>query len=46
MWAVAVRRLHDTGHSGWMPLVSLVPLFGLLILLVWLSTASDPDANR
>ena len=44
--AVAVRRLHDTGRSGWMLLVSLIPLIGLLILLVWFATASDQRANR
>ena len=31
--AVSVRRLHDTGKSGWMVLLVLVPLFGWLYLL-------------
>jgi uncharacterized membrane protein YhaH (DUF805 family) len=44
--AVAVRHLHDTARSGWMLLVSMIPLIGLLILLVWFATASDPGANR
>jgi uncharacterized membrane protein YhaH (DUF805 family) len=31
--AVSVRRLHDTGRSGWMMLIALIPLFGGLVLL-------------
>jgi uncharacterized membrane protein YhaH (DUF805 family) len=46
VWAVAVRRLHDTNHSGYALLISLIPLLGLVILVVWFATASDPGANR
>jgi uncharacterized membrane protein YhaH (DUF805 family) len=46
IWAIAVRRLHDTNRSGRMLLIALIPLLGLLILLVWFATASDPGANR
>jgi uncharacterized membrane protein YhaH (DUF805 family) len=45
IWAVAVRRLHDTNRSGYMLLIGLIPLAGL-ILLVWFATASDAGANR
>jgi uncharacterized membrane protein YhaH (DUF805 family) len=31
--AVAVRRLHDGGKSGWFVLLGLIPLFGWLYLL-------------
>lgn len=31
--AVAVRRLHDVGKSGWMLLAGLVPIIGSLYLL-------------
>lgn len=31
--AVAVRRLHDIGKSGWWLLVALVPIVGILVLL-------------
>lgn len=41
----AVRRLHDSGRSGWLVLLALVP-FGL-IGLVWLLTRpADPGYNR
>lgn len=33
--ALWVRRLHDTGRSGWWFLLCLIPLVGLIILIVW-----------
>ena len=30
--ALAVRRLHDTGKSGWLVLIGLIPLIGLALL--------------
>ncbi len=44
--AVMVRRLHDTDHSGWWTLISLVPLVGGIVLLVYLARDSDPSPNR
>ena len=41
--AVTARRLHDTGRSGWWILVSLVPFFGFIILLILLMLGSDDD---
>lgn len=43
---VAVRRLHDTGRSGWWLLISLVPLIGAIVLLVFLVSDSQPDTNQ
>jgi uncharacterized membrane protein YhaH (DUF805 family) len=43
--AVMVRRLHDTGRSGWWYWISLIP-FGSLVLLVFLVTESQPHANE
>jgi uncharacterized membrane protein YhaH (DUF805 family) len=42
--AVVVRRLHDTGRSGWWLLIVLLPLVGgiwFLVLLVSDSTAAS-----
>jgi len=33
--AVSVRRLHDTGRSGWWLLIFLIPLIGVIVLLVF-----------
>jgi uncharacterized membrane protein YhaH (DUF805 family) len=43
--AVAVRRLHDTGRSGWWLLVGLVPLVGAIVLLVFALEDSNPGPN-
>lgn len=43
--AVTVRRLHDIGKSGWMILISLIPLVGAIWLLVLLATDSKQDFN-
>lgn len=42
--AVCVRRLHDTGKSGWIILIGLIP-FGGIVLLVWFATDSQPGTN-
>ena len=44
--AVAVRRLHDVGKSGWMILISLIPLIGGIWLLVLMVTDSNPGENQ
>ena len=43
---VSIRRLHDTGRSGWFVLISLIPLIGAIILLVFLCQDSQPGANK
>ena len=44
--AVAVRRLHDTNRSGWWIFISLIPLIGLIIFIVFAVQDSTPGANR
>lgn len=44
--AVAVRRLHDTDRSGWWILISLIPLIGSIILLIFLVTGSSRGNNQ
>lgn len=44
--AVGVRRLHDTGRSGWWMLIQLIPLIGAIWLIVLLATAGNSGGNR
>ena len=44
--AVTVRRLHDTGKSGWMILLCLIPIVGEIIVLVFTVLDSDPGPNQ
>ena len=32
--AVATRRLHDAGHSGWLMLFLLIPGLGVIVLII------------
>jgi uncharacterized membrane protein YhaH (DUF805 family) len=41
--AVGVRRLHDTGRSGWWLLIVLIPLIGAIVLFVF--TVEDSAAG-
>ena len=43
--SVSVRRLHDTNRSGWWILISLVPLIGPIVLLVFLVQDSQAETN-
>jgi len=41
--AVSVRRLHDIGKSGWWYLISLIPVIGPIILIIFAVLDSDQD---
>lgn len=41
-----VRRLHDTGRSGWWFWINLIPLFGPVSLLIFMVEDSQPGENR
>src|SRR4051812_13975540 len=43
--AVSVRRLHDTGRSGWWLLIALIPFIGAIVLLVFVCEDSKEN-NR
>ncbi len=44
--AVSVRRLHDTGRSGWWLLLGLIPVVGIVVLIVWYATEGQPGPNQ
>lgn len=44
--AVTVRRLHDTGKSGWRYLWNFLPIIGSILLLIWCVQDSTPVPNR
>lgn len=39
--AIAIRRLHDTGKTGWFVLFGLIPFVGFIILIVFYVQPSD-----
>lgn len=46
MLGLWVRRLHDTGKSGWFLLLGLIPGIGAIVLLVFACMDSQPGANQ
>ena len=44
--AVLVRRLHDTGKSGWWVLMGFVPFAGAIVLFVFTVLDSTPGENK
>jgi len=43
--AVSVRRLHDTGRSGWWLLVGIIPIIGFVVLIIFMVEDSHPGTN-
>lgn len=44
--SMQVRRLHDTGRSGWYWLLAFIPLIGFICLLVFYLQDSKPGENE
>jgi uncharacterized membrane protein YhaH (DUF805 family) len=44
--AVGVRRLHDTGKTGWWLLIGLIPIVGIIVLIVFWATDGTPGVNQ
>lgn len=44
--AVSVRRLHDTGKSGWLYFLILIPVVGAIILFVFFITEGTKGWNE
>ena len=45
MIPLAIRRLHDSGRTGWWILIGFVPLVGEIILLIFMIKDSQREAN-
>jgi len=43
---VSIRRLHDTGSSGWWLLLNIIPVIGSIILLVIMISDSQEGTNQ
>ena len=44
--AVTVRRLHDTGRSGWWVPIGIVPIIGTIVLVVFTVQGSQQGDNQ
>jgi uncharacterized membrane protein YhaH (DUF805 family) len=44
--AVSVRRLHDTGRSGWWLLITFVPVIGAIVFIYFMVLDSNPEINE
>ena len=44
--AVSFRRLHDTDRSAWWLLISLIPLVGAVVLIVFFVSAGTSGPNK
>jgi uncharacterized membrane protein YhaH (DUF805 family) len=44
--AIGVRRLHDVDRGGWWILISIIPLIGVIVLLVWWTTKGTDGPNQ
>ena len=43
---VTIRRLHDTGKSGWYWLIVFIPIAGIFIFIAQLIKPSSPEDNK
>ena len=44
--AVAARRLHDIGKSGWWQLLAIIPIIGWIIVIIWYCTDTKRGDNQ
>lgn len=44
-FAITVRRLHDTGRSGYWILLTIIPVIGFIVLIIMLCEQGDSDDN-
>ena len=43
---ITARRLHDVGKSGWLQLLALIPVIGILIVLFLCIPAGSGESNQ
>lgn len=43
--AVGIRRLHDTGRSGWLILLAFIPIVGVIALIYFAVLEGDKGTN-
>lgn len=43
--AVTIRRMHDTGRSGWWIFIILIPLVGIILYIYWFVQRGTVGAN-
>lgn len=43
---VTCRRLHDTGKSGWLQLIALIPVGGVIIVLIMCAQPAKDADNK
>ena len=43
---VTVRRLHDTGRTGWWVLAMLIPVIGFFVWIIFMVLDSQPGDNQ
>jgi uncharacterized membrane protein YhaH (DUF805 family) len=44
--AATVRRLHDTNKTGWLVLIGLIPIVGVIVLIVLCAAEGDAQTNE
>ncbi len=44
--SAGVRRMHDSGKSGWLLLLGLIPFIGTVIVIILLALPGTPSPNR
>ncbi len=44
--ALAIRRCHDFGYSGWLTLCSLIPYVGFIFVLIFLFKKGEGGSNQ
>jgi uncharacterized membrane protein YhaH (DUF805 family) len=44
--AVGVRRLHDTGRTGWWWLIAFIPVIGVIWIIVLFALPGDQGPNQ